>query len=168
VNHGGRRRGQQHEEDTVAAARPILYATDFSPASAAAFRAAVDAALGRRAELIVVHVVAIPVPEDWPTAPYDALLTSIERHVEQRLDRLVRRGRGHGVRARALVLRGVPFDAIIGAARRHRAQLVVIGTHGRTGFQRWMLGSVASRVVALAPCPVLTVPAPRHTAARVA
>ena len=156
----------------MAAIRPILYATDFSPASTAAFRAAVDAARIHRAELIVAHAVARPfvTVEDGPTTTrtYDALLKSIEREAANRLDRLVGRARARGVRARPLVLQGVPFEAIVGAARRHRAQLVVIGTHGRTGFQRLMLGSVAARVVALAPCPVLTVRAGDRAATRAA
>jgi nucleotide-binding universal stress UspA family protein len=145
----------------MARARPVLYATDFSPASSPAFRAAVDAARTRRTSLIIAHAVALPVPplEDGLATgrSYDALLKSIEREATARLARLVRRARASGVPARALVLQGVPFEALTRAARRHRAQLVVLGTHGRTGFRRLMLGSVAARVIALAPCPVLTV-----------
>ncbi len=51
----------------------------------------------------------------------------------------------------------MPFDAIARMAKRIGADLVVVGTHGRTGLARVALGSVAERVVALAPCPVLTV-----------
>jgi universal stress protein A len=56
-----------------------------------------------------------------------------------------------------LVRSPVPFEAIASAARRLGADVVVVGTHGRTGLTRLALGSVAERVVALAPCPVLTV-----------
>jgi nucleotide-binding universal stress UspA family protein len=52
---------------------------------------------------------------------------------------------------------GIPHERIVRAARSTRADLVVIGTHGRSGFAKVMLGSVASRVVASATCPVLTV-----------
>lgn len=152
--------------------RPILYATDFSPASTAAFRAAVDTARRRRRTLVIAHVVAVPVVAvgDGMTdgRTYDALLRSIEHNAEEALDRLVRRARARGVRARALVLQGVPFEAIVAAARRLRAELVVIGTHGRTGWRRLMLGSVAARVVGLAPCPVLTVGGGRRAPSRAA
>jgi nucleotide-binding universal stress UspA family protein len=141
--------------------RPILYATDFSDASVPAFRVAVDTARERRKPLVIVHVAAAPVVAigdgfaDGRT--YDLLVASIERDAQTRVKRLVARARARGVRARALVLRGVPFETIVSAARRTRAELVVIGTHGRTGWRRLMLGSVAARVVGMAPCPVLTV-----------
>ena len=61
------------------------------------------------------------------------------------------------VRARGLLLEGVAHDQIVRAARRKKADLLVLGTHGRTGVARFFLGSVAGRVVASAPCPVLTV-----------
>jgi nucleotide-binding universal stress UspA family protein len=60
------------------------------------------------------------------------------------------------VRARALLLEGIAADRIVRAARSTRADLIVIGTHGRTGFTRMVLGSVASRVISQAPCAVLT------------
>jgi nucleotide-binding universal stress UspA family protein len=53
------------------------------------------------------------------------------------------------------VLVGVPYRRIIDTAADESADLIVMGTHGRTGVQHWMLGSVAERVVRLAPCPVL-------------
>ena len=65
--------------------------------------------------------------------------------------------RKNGVRAKGLLLEGIPHDRIVRAARSTRADLIVLGTHGRTGLGRVFLGSVAARVVTLAPCPVLTV-----------
>jgi hypothetical protein len=58
----------------------------------------------------------------------------------------------------AAVESGVPAARIVDYARRHDIDLIVMGSHGRTGFSRALLGSVAERVVRLAPCPVLTVP----------
>lgn len=60
-------------------------------------------------------------------------------------------------RVQSLVVAGMASSAIIEAARKLGADLIVIGTHGRTGFSRFMIGSVAERVVRTAPCPVLTV-----------
>ena len=141
---------------------PIVFATDFSPASRAAFRVAVDAARRRQVALVIAHVAPSPnlvIVGGRASGPYRALADSIRRHAERRLRRLVQRARTHDVMARAILLEGVPSEAVVTAAHREGAQLVVIGTHGRTGFRRLMLGSVAARVVALAACPVLTVPA---------
>jgi len=62
-----------------------------------------------------------------------------------------------GVKAMTLLLDGVAHEQIARAARSKKADLIVIGTHGRTGLAKFFLGSVAARVVATAPCPVLTV-----------
>jgi nucleotide-binding universal stress UspA family protein len=56
-----------------------------------------------------------------------------------------------------MLLEGVAHEQIARAAKRQRADLIVMGTHGRTGMARFFLGSVAARVAATAPCPVLTV-----------
>jgi nucleotide-binding universal stress UspA family protein len=61
------------------------------------------------------------------------------------------------VRARGLLVEGVAHEQITRAAKRLRADLIVMGTHGRTGVARFFVGSVAARVTATAPCPVLTV-----------
>ena len=62
-----------------------------------------------------------------------------------------------GISARWVLRTGVPYKEIVGAAARERADLIVIGTHGRGGLDRALLGSVADRVIRLAPCPVVTV-----------
>ena len=76
---------------------------------------------------------------------------------QKQLARLVAKAKGARVRARGIVREGVVADQIVRAARAQRADLIVIGTHGRTGVARFFLGSVAARVAATAPCPVLTV-----------
>jgi nucleotide-binding universal stress UspA family protein len=62
-----------------------------------------------------------------------------------------------GLSSRWVLRTGVPYKEIVGAVTRERADLIVIGTHGRGGLDRALLGSVADRVIRLAPCPVLTV-----------
>jgi nucleotide-binding universal stress UspA family protein len=59
-----------------------------------------------------------------------------------------------------VVTEGWPPEEIVKIARKRRADLIVVGTHGRAGMRRLLLGSVAERVILLAPCPVLTVRAP--------
>jgi nucleotide-binding universal stress UspA family protein len=68
--------------------------------------------------------------------------------------------RGEGLSARAALRTGVAYAEIVATATDERADLIVIGTHGRGTFERALLGSVADRVVRLAPCPVLTVREP--------
>ena len=70
---------------------------------------------------------------------------------------LVQQAEKEGLEATAHVADGIPFDEILQAARKFHADLIVMGTHGRTGFSHLMMGSQAERVVRQAPCPVLTV-----------
>jgi nucleotide-binding universal stress UspA family protein len=74
------------------------------------------------------------------------------------LTRLLSRAKAGGVRATGVLLDfGVPAERITRLARARGADLIVMGTHGRTGLTRALLGSVATRVISTAPCPVMTV-----------
>ena len=141
--------------------RRILHPSDFSRASSAAFAQAVDMAKANRAELLLVHVLApfVPMVGDGYVAPkvYEEIEASARAQAQKQLDLLVARARKAGVRAKSLVLEGVPHEQITRAARSRRVDLVVLGTHGRTGLAKFFLGSVAGRVISTAPCPVLTV-----------
>jgi universal stress protein A len=140
--------------------RNILYATDFSPASRAAFRRALAFASPGRATLWIGHVIAAaPLADVRSAVPrvYLEMDEFLRRDAEKRLGALAKTARRAGARTQTLILRGVPHEAIAQAARRCRADLVVLGTHGRTGVSRLVVGSVAARVIATAPCPVLTV-----------
>ena len=139
----------------------ILYATDFSAASGAAFRQAIAMARRDRAELLVLHVLSPPAPivADAYITPnvWNELLRSQRASAQRRLDTLVNKARRARVRARGLLAEGVAADAIVRVARARGARLIVVGTHGRRGAARFFLGSVAARVVAAAHSPVLTV-----------
>jgi nucleotide-binding universal stress UspA family protein len=138
--------------------RRILHATDFSPASKRAFAAALAMAKQHRATLTIAHVrpSILPIGEGYvPPKTYETLDAADRRASQAELARLVARARAAKVRAQGLLLEGIPPEQI--ARRARRADLVVMGTHGRTGLQRFILGSVAGRVLTLAPCPVLTV-----------
>jgi universal stress protein A len=141
--------------------RRILHASDFSRTSRPAFRRAIDLARTDRAALTIVHVYTPFIPlmgESYATPQvYDKMLADVRAAAQRQLDRLVAKAKQAGARAKGLLLEGVPYDRIVRVARSTRADLVVLGTHGRTGLGRVFLGSVASRVVTLAPCPVLTV-----------
>ena len=141
--------------------RRILHPSDFSRASAAAFAKAVEMAKTNRAELLLAHVLApvIPMAGDGYISPtvYEEIEASARAGAQKQLDRLAAKARKAGVRTRTLLMDGVAHEQITRAARSKRADMVVIGTHGRTGLAKFFLGSVAGRVVSTASCPVLTV-----------
>jgi len=141
--------------------RRILHPSDFSRASGAAFSQAVALAKTNNAELLVVHVLApiLPMLGDGYVSPkvYEDLVASARGYGKKNLDALVAKAKKAGVRATSVLLEGVAHEQIVRTARRLRADLVVVGTHGRTGLAKVFLGSVAGRVVAIASCPVMTV-----------
>lgn len=140
-------------------ARRLLHATDFSRASRPAFVKALELAKADRARLCLLHVLVPPSPflGDELPASYLDLQARARRDAERRLAALVAQAKKAGVRVEAELTEGVPFEEILRAARRHRADLIVIGTHGRTGLGRIFMGSVAERVLQRATAPVLTV-----------
>ena len=141
--------------------RRILFATDFSKASARAL--AVTGALAKvnRAEVTILHVFDpfVPtVPEQYLVAEtLDQVNLEARRWSQRQLAKLTDKARKSGIRAAGIILDGDPARTIVRAARSRRADLVVVGTHGRTGLNKFFLGSVAQRVVATASCPVVTV-----------
>ena len=141
--------------------RRVVHPTDFSAASGAAFKKAVEMAKAGRGELLLVHVLSpvMPVPGDGYISPkvYDEIAASTRAWAGKQLDRLLRKAKASGARAKGVLLEGVPHEQIVRFARSRRAAVVVMGTHGRSGLAKLFLGSVAGRVVTAAPCPVLTV-----------
>ena len=141
--------------------KKILHATDFSKASARALDQAVAFARQNRAELVVVHVIE-PVPYaadgEFNAAQIYARLEDIaKRDPQTSMTKLMQRLAKLRVKARSLLLKGSPYDQIVKAAKSQKADMIVIGTHGRTGLSKLFMGSVAGKVVSLATCPVLTV-----------
>jgi nucleotide-binding universal stress UspA family protein len=142
--------------------RTILHPTDFSRASAPAFKRAVQMAKDNRAQLLILHILAPASPMLMtdgyvPPKVYDDMEAAARAEAQKQLRRLVEKAKHAGARVKPILLEGIAHERIIQAARSRKADLVVIGTHGRTGFARFFLGSVASRVLAISPCPVLTV-----------
>jgi nucleotide-binding universal stress UspA family protein len=143
--------------------RRVLHPTDFSKASAAAFARALAEARQPRSQLLLVHVLAPVIPmagagEGYISpSVYEQMSKSARAWAQKQMDRLLAKARAARVRARGTLLEGVAHEQIVRAAKRQRADLIIMGTHGRTGVARFFLGSVAARVAATAPCPVLTV-----------
>ena len=141
--------------------RRILHPSDFSRASRPAFARAIEFAKLARAELTILHVLApaIPYVGEGYMSPqlYDQIVKDLQARARKQLGRLVAKARAAGIRTKALLVEGAPHDRIVRAARARRAGLIVMGTHGHGALARVILGSVATRVVATARCPVLTV-----------
>ena len=139
--------------------RRIVYATDFSKASQRAFTKALELAKANRAALQIVHVMSpvVPMTGDGYITPstFEALERSGRAWAQKQMDRLLDKARAARVKVDGKVLEGLAHEQIVRAAR--SADLLVLGTHGRTGVARFFLGSVAGRVAATAKVPVLTV-----------
>jgi len=142
----------------------ILVPVDFSDPSLQALDYAIDFARQRRSELIVLHVVEpvyYPVAGELYGVGYDlgSVYDEIERAARTRLSRLTGALRKRRVAARGLISLGAAPQVIVETAKKLKADLIILSTHGRTGLSHVVMGSVAERVVRTAPCSVLTVPA---------
>ncbi|HET8529555.1 MAG TPA: universal stress protein [Methylomirabilota bacterium] len=141
--------------------RRILYATDFSAASRPALAVACEWARRDRARLLILHVLTPPSPFVGGGRPAPAsyldLLAAARHDAHRRLAALLARTRAAGIRVETKLVEGGPAVEIMKAAGRWHADVVVIGSHGRTGVSRFLLGSVAEQVVTRSVPPVLTV-----------
>ncbi|HSE94931.1 MAG TPA: universal stress protein [Methylomirabilota bacterium] len=150
------------------AVKRILLATDLSPASVPAAEFAQRLASTVQGEVLLFHAVPwIPVPMEGAFEPqtYDRLMRESREEAVTALDRLGETVRVTGVSVAVRVSDGPAGSRIIEAVTEWRADVVVVGTHGRTGLNRILVGSVAEQVLQLAPCPVITVrPLPRSWA----
>jgi universal stress protein A len=139
--------------------RRILVAIDFSAGSDEALTQAITLAGQMHADLELVYVLEAGVDvfvaglTAFDPAPVD-LRAGIERELANRAARV----RERGIACRTLVLQGNPSIEVTRRAREIGADLVVVGTHGRTGLSHVLLGSVAEKIVRRSICPVLTVP----------
>jgi universal stress protein A len=128
----------------------ILCAVDFSDASAAALAYAGRLARSSRAELVLVHAFDIPA-----SLTYADVENPADPTVRQRLEELSLSS--SETRAVRVLHAGPPGEVICWLAQHHECDLIVMGTHGRTGLKHLLLGSVAEFVMRHARCPVATV-----------
>jgi universal stress protein A len=138
----------------------ILVPVDFSACSAEAVRFAADLSQRYTADVTLVNVFEPLVymnPEGYPLY-MPGQFEELQAQHKKALDKATREAEAAGaLHVKAEQLEGSPTSEIIGFARAENFDLIVIGTHGRTGFKHALIGSVAERVVRNAPCPVLTV-----------
>jgi nucleotide-binding universal stress UspA family protein len=138
----------------------ILVPVDFSKAANAALAAARDLAVAWTATLDVLHVIEETVMPAFYAAGVTSLLQldpEIRTRCQAELSRRVERLGGPSVVANAHVREGKAAQQIVAFAAEQASDLIVLATAGRTGVERLLLGSVAEKVVRLAPCPVLVV-----------
>lgn len=138
----------------------ILVPVDFSEHSLAAVRYARDWAARFRAEVCLLHVRE---PMDM-LAPFGAGTMAVPQpppdfrsKLKADLDAVARKEFPRNAKVSVQLREGVPYDEIVGVAKKLKADIIIITTHGRTGLMRMLLGSTAERVVRHATCPVLTV-----------
>ena len=142
----------------------LLLATDLSPASAAATDAGDRARRTGSARRCSSSASSTPDSSGCPAAASASGWTRSGREREQVAQDLVERGRRVGVAVTFLVWEGDPGEAIVEAAEAEHADLIVVGTHGRSGVSRFLIGSVSDYVVRHAHCPVMVVRGARSTA----
>lgn len=139
----------------------IVVPTDFSTCSEEAWRLARRVVTGAGGELILTHVLSeAPLYGESLMADVRQVYEEARKWAEEALEAWVAEARAAGLNARTALRTGVAHREVVALATDERADLIVIGTHGRGGVDRALLGSVADRVVRLAPCPVLTVREP--------
>jgi nucleotide-binding universal stress UspA family protein len=138
----------------------IICATDFSESAEPAEGQAIRLAQALGTELVYLHVsVETPLYGEGPFSMADVqrVYDAQRQWATETLAARVTSAKDRGVMARMSLRVGTPHVEIVKAARDEQAEMIVMGTHGRAGLERLLLGSVAERVVRLAPCPVLTV-----------
>ncbi len=141
--------------------KKIVCAVDFSENSRDALRVAAETAVAARAELVVVHAWTPPVFFMGETIGLPAgVLTDLIATAQRELAAWKTEAEGYGAgRVSSMFLTGAPWQEVIAMANGdHGVDLIVTGTHGRTGIKHALLGSVAERIVRHAPCAVLVIP----------
>lgn len=143
--------------------KKILCPVDYSECSSEAMKYAAHIAAVEDAKVYLMHVVDVrsfghespldlEIPEPTPE--------NIERMRKELIEDLVHEKGGKGVEVEAIVVMGKPVTEIVNVAKEQEMDMIVMGTHGRTGIPHIIVGSVAENLVRKAPCPVLTVRLP--------
>ncbi|MEP6864799.1 MAG: universal stress protein [Deltaproteobacteria bacterium] len=150
--------------------KTILVPHDFSSSANHACAVARDEAKTHGARVILVHVIDLP----YQMAPESSMIATAteepvsmkeyaSRGAEKHLDDIAARLAKDGIQPTKFIRFGRPHDEITKLADEAKCDLIIMGTHGRTGLAHLLVGSVAERVVRTSKVPVLTVPMPDHS-----
>ncbi|MFN3344534.1 MAG: universal stress protein [Chloroherpetonaceae bacterium] len=137
----------------------ILCPVDFSAPSRNALRYAHEFAKAMNAKITVMHVIQPqPIAADV-NVPYVPLEVDLEKSAKEDLERIVNDEAQAGVVVEHVIAFGLPSECIITQAQKEDVDLIILGTHGRSGLSRLLMGSTAENVIRHAACPVLVVKA---------
>jgi nucleotide-binding universal stress UspA family protein len=147
----------QQEERAIMTIQHILVPTDFSADAEQAVDYAIALASVFQARVTLLHVIYEVLWAAGETAMSlpPAYFAELEAATRQQMEQALQRIRHAGLEGDTIVAYGFPFEHIVTVARDQSVDLIIMGTQGRTGLRHVLLGSVAERVVRLAPCPVL-------------
>jgi len=138
----------------------ILVAIDFSDSSDNAFQQALGIARKYSARLVVLHVINEPVDLRGfyvPHISFEKLEEEIEEGAKKMMDSFCAQHLADYSNYESCIVSGLPYEQVIEQANEKNADLIVMGTHGRTGLDHVLFGSTAAKVVRKSPFPVLTV-----------
>jgi len=141
-------------EGTSLSHKNILLATDGSPSCESAVDRAIELAKEKDATLTAISVVYT---NDEYLALAPGVVESLIGKAKEKLATIVQKGREAGVEVQTTVKEGEAFEAITNMASSNGIDLIVMGSHGRKGLQRLLMGSVTERTIGYAPCPVLVI-----------
>ena len=137
--------------------KKLLVPTDFSDCSQKAVEYALSLARAFQAEVFLLHVMEPPAYGLDFSLTHPGVPVEVKQKLAETIKQSVEKMKKLGINAEGYFVIGVPYVEIIKAAKKHEADLIVMGTHGRTGLAHFWLGSTAERVIERADCPVLTV-----------
>jgi len=138
----------------------ILFATDFSESSDYAFRYALSLAKKFNSRLLIIHIINEPVDLRGfyvPHISFEKLEEEIEEGARKMMEKFCRTHLRDYDNYESFIIPGIPFDEIIKKASEESADLIVLGTHGRTGLDHVLFGSTAEKVVRKSSIPVMTI-----------
>lgn len=136
----------------------ILVPTDGSEETQTVLHQAVKLAATTGATIDALYVADARLTDVAPEEAKDAVEAALENEGKQATGTIAEAAADHDVHVNRVISEGVPHQAILQHAQEQEIDLIVMGTHGRTGIERQLMGSVAERIVRQAPIPVVTIP----------
>lgn len=155
--------GNSVRKERAMTAEHFLVPVDFSEYSDHALDYALSLASQLQSRLTLLHVIQplMVGGADIGMVPY-AYAQQLEEETRESMQKCLDRINAAGLKGEGMVVHGVPWQEIVDMAKNRHNDLIIMGTHGRTGIKHVLLGSVAEKVVRLAPCPVLVVRLPEN------
>jgi nucleotide-binding universal stress UspA family protein len=136
--------------------KTILIPTDFSELSKEAIDVGITLARALPARIILMHSINMPDDLDELSAAYNEYYAYVRDQASGGLEELAKEIEANDIEAKMELVWGIPHEEIVRVAQEEEVDMIVMGTHGRKGWDRLVMGSQAEQVVRNAPCPVIT------------